>query len=128
MPDDIDMKAQVAAYYDAVSRGDVDDVLAMFAPDAVMRDPVGTPPAVDEAARRQRYAGIGAMFEAFAIEADEIVVCGSEAAARWAARGSTHAGREVRFSGISTFTFDDGGLITAMSAYWELAVVVAALT
>lgn len=124
-PDDI--RAAVAAYYAAVTARDIDAIIAMFAPDARMLDPVGTPPAVDAGQRRQRYAGIAAAFDTFAIETSFVAVCGTESAARWTATGTAKNGRHVAFDGISTFTFDAAGKIAAMSAYWEPAAILAAM-
>jgi ketosteroid isomerase-like protein len=115
----------VSAYYAAVRGGDVDVIAPMFAVDAVMRDPVGQPPATDDVSRRQRYAGISAIFESFAINEELIIAAGDEAAARWTARGKTRAGKDLRFDGISTFTFDAAGRIAEMSAYFDIAAVMA---
>ena len=123
-PDDI--RAAVAHYYAAIRDGDVEAILALFAADGEMRDPVGTPAAATEAERRQRYSGIGAMFSAFAIDEEHISANPPEAAARWTATGTARNGKDIRFEGISTFTFDDAGKIAAMSAYWEPATIAAA--
>lgn len=121
------IRGAVAAYYAAVRSGEVDAIAPLFAPAAVMRDPVGTPPAQDDASRRQRYAGIAAAFETFGIFEDQVAVCGDEAAARWTARGAAKNGKQVSFDGISTFVFDDDGKIVSMSAYFEIAAVTAAM-
>ena len=114
---------RVAAYYASITRGDLEATLGLFAPDAEMRDPVGTPPACDDMARRQRYAGIGAAFASFAIAPDQMIAGGDEVAARWTADARTHAGKQVRFGGISVFVFDAEGRIAQMSAYWDPAAV-----
>ena len=122
-----DIRGAVEAYYDAVSAGDIERVLAMFAADAEMRDPVGTPAASDDMARRQRYAGIGAAFESFTIQPGVIRVGGDEAAATWSASARAKNGRDVAFDGISTFAFDAERRIAKMWAYWEPAAIVAAM-
>jgi hypothetical protein len=100
----------------------------LFAADAVMRDPVGTPPATDDAARRERYTRIGVTFESFAMTAHEVIAAGNEAAARWNAKGKLRGlGKDIRFEGISTFIFDDAGKITMMSAYFDMAALIAQL-
>ncbi|ARS25808.1 nuclear transport factor 2 family protein [Sphingomonas sp. KC8] len=38
------MKAALQAYVDGINRGDAQAVIALFADDAVIEDPVGTPP------------------------------------------------------------------------------------
>ena len=117
----------VRAYYAVIRAGDVDAIAALFASDAVMRDPVGAPAATTDAERRQRYAGIGAMFERFGIAEEHVSANPPEAAARWTASGRTRTGRDISFEGISTFTFRDDGTIAEMSAYWEPASIAAAM-
>jgi ketosteroid isomerase-like protein len=118
----------VANYYATVRTGEVERIAPLFAADAVMRDPVGAPPATDDASRRQRYAGITAAFETFEIVEDQVIACGDEAVARWTARGKTKSGADVRFDGMSTFAFDAERRITTMSAYFDIASVVAAMS
>jgi steroid delta-isomerase len=124
----LDVRERIEHYYATLSAGDIDAVAALFAPDAVMRDPVGAPPATDDASRRQRYAGIKLAFDAFAIAPVTVIAGGTEAATTWSAAATAKNGREVTFSGISTFGFDAEGRITAMSAYWDPAVMAAALS
>lgn len=38
------MKAAMQAYVDGLNRGDAEAVIALFSEDAVIEDPVGTPP------------------------------------------------------------------------------------
>jgi steroid delta-isomerase len=121
-------RASVEAYYAAVSAGDIDAAVAMFADDAVMRDPVGMPPATDAASRRQRYDGIALAFETFAITPRQVVASPGEAGARWTAAGKSRSGRDVTFDGISTFVFDEHGRIAQMSAYWDVSAIVSAMS
>jgi steroid delta-isomerase-like uncharacterized protein len=123
----IDPAAAVAAYYAAVSTRDVDTIAPLFVADAVMRDPVGLPPATTDAERRERYARIAAGFESFNMTPHDIMADGNEAAARWTATGRTRTGKDVRFEGISTFVFDDSGKMTMMSAYIDMAALIAQL-
>jgi len=122
-----DVRAAVERYYAAISARDIDAVIAMFAPDAVMRDPVGMPPATNARTRRDRYDGIALAFEMFAITPDRVVAVADEAAASWSAAGRARNGRDVTFDGISTFGFDADGRITHMSAYWEVSAIAAAM-
>jgi ketosteroid isomerase-like protein len=123
----IDPAAAVGAYYAAVSTRDVDTIAPLFVADAVMRDPVGLPPATTDAERRERYARIAAGFESFEMTPHDIMAGGNEAAARWTATGRTRTGKDVRFEGISTFVFDDAGKMTMMSAYFDMAALIAQL-
>jgi ketosteroid isomerase-like protein len=120
-----DVRTTVAAYFAAVSTRDVDAIAPLFTAEAVMRDPVGLPPATDDAARRERYARIAAGFESFEMTPHQIVAGGDEAAARWTARGRMKTGKDIQFEGISTFVFDSDRRITQMSAYFDLAALTA---
>lgn len=124
-PDTI--RQRVAAYYAAIRTGDVDAIVALFAADGAMRDPVGAPAATTDAGRRQIFGGIKAVFASFGLQEEHVSANPPEAAARWTARGTTHAGKEISFEGISTFVFDADGKIAAMSAYWEPAILGAKL-
>jgi steroid delta-isomerase len=119
----MDTASRVEQYYRAVSAGDIDAVCAMFGEDAVMRDPVGAPDLTSDAERRERYARIGPAFASFTITPGEVIASGDEAAARWTARARTHTGRDVEFTGMSTFVFDADGRISSMSAYWDAAAM-----
>jgi ketosteroid isomerase-like protein len=90
-----------------------------------MREPVGMPPVTSDAERRERWTLIAAGFESFAITPHDIFAGGNEAAARWTAEGRMRAGKDIRFDGISTFTLDDTGTIISMSAYFDMAALVA---
>lgn len=120
-----EIKAAVAAYYASITAGTFERNMAMFAPGAEMHDPVGIPPATDDAGRKQRYDGIPAAFATFTITPEVVVACGNEAAAHWTAGGPAKNGREVTFHGISTFVFGDDGKIALMRAYWEPAAMAA---
>jgi ketosteroid isomerase-like protein len=121
------VRAAVEAYYAAISARDIVALLGMYAPGSAMRDPVGIPPATDDATRRQRYEGIAAAFETFAITPQQIVASANEAGVRWTAGGKVRTGRDVTFDGISTFVFDDDGRIMTMSAYWDLGAITQAM-
>jgi len=122
-----DVRAAVERYYAAVNTRSIDALAAMFAPDAVMRDPVGMPAAADDASRRQRYDGIALAFETFTISAGRIIAVAGEAAAQWSATGRARNGRDVSFDGLSTFTFDADGRISQMSAYWDVGAIMSAM-
>jgi ketosteroid isomerase-like protein len=125
-PDDV--RNAVTAYYAAVNTRDIDTIAPMFAADAVMRDPVGLPPAVDDAGRRERYARIAAGFESFEMTPHEVIAGGDEGVARWTARGRLRTGKDIEFTGMSTFVFDTDRRITMMSAYFDLAALTAQIT
>jgi hypothetical protein len=61
MPERDEMVAVVEEYQKALSAGDLDGVMALYAPDAVLEDPIGTEPKTGHAAIRDFYASVLAM-------------------------------------------------------------------
>lgn len=118
MPTTDEMKAAVQAYTEAHSAKDVDAVVALFAPDCVVADPVDRPEMVGRAAVREFFAGTHQMSEGF-----ELRITGPiRAVDRFAAvplRAETTMG-DATFAVdiIDLFTFGDDGLIAEMRAYW----------
>ena len=118
MPTTDEMKATVEAYTAAHSAGDVDGIAALFAPDAVVADPVDKPPFEGRDAVREFFAGTHQMADSLELEVTGPI----RAVDRFAAaplRAITTVG-ESRFAVdiIDVFTFGDDGLITDMRAYW----------
>jgi hypothetical protein len=64
-----------------------------------------------------------AAFDSIEIVPRDIFVVGGEAAMEWTINAATAHGR-VTFAGVDVFTFDDGGRIASVRAYWERARVV----
>lgn len=114
--DEAQMDAVVQAYVAHYNAGDLDAVVALFASDAEVEDPVGTPPKMGTEA-------IGAFFRV-----------GMEAGARLALDGpvriaANHAafpfhvtlewdGQLTRIDVIDIFTFNPDGKIARMQAYF----------
>ena len=118
MPTTDEMKATVEAYTLAHSAGDVDAVAALFAPDAVVADPVDKPPFEGRDAIRDFFAGTHQMADSM-----ELKVTGPIRAVDKFAAAPLQAVTKVgdsRFAVdiIDVFTFGEDGLITDMRAYW----------
>lgn len=104
------------AYIDAYNAKDLDGIIALFAPDAVVVDPVGTPPKTGHDELRAFFA------------------VGIEAGARLTLDGPVRAGaghavfpfhvdlqwdgQVMRIDVIDVFRFNDAGLIAEMTAYF----------
>jgi steroid delta-isomerase len=121
MPTTDEMKATVEAYTKAHSAGDVDAIAALFAPDAVVADPVDKPAFEGREAIREFFAGTHQMADSMVLSVTGPV----RAVDRYAAaplQAVTKVG-DSRFAIdiIDVFTFGDDGLITDMRAYWTAA-------
>lgn len=115
------IRAAVEAYCTAFTRGDRDAYVALFTDDAWIEDPVGTP-------RHVGSAAIGAFFEQSSSLAESIELrqtgpvraaageCAFPMQARPNIGGDTYC-----VDIIDVMTFDDGGKITTMRAFWDPA-------
>ena len=115
------IRATVEAYCAAFSARDEDAYVALFAPDAWIEDPVGSP-------RRDGHDGIRGFFAESSAMADSIELrptgpvrvavaeCAFPMQARPVIGGDTYV-----VDIIDVMTFDDAGRITTMRAFWDPA-------
>ena len=106
-------------YGDLLTAGDTEGIVALFAPDGVVRDPVTGPEhRGHDAIRRFYQAGFDAMGGGIEMKLDGAVrIAGSHAAAPYVARTINHS-ELFQTDTLDVMTFDDQGRITSMTAYW----------
>ena len=101
--------------------------LSLFAPDAVVADPVGVSP-LDPAGHGHRgpeaiaafYDAVIAPNEAIDFDIERSYLCGDEVADVGVIRTTLPGGRHVVVvRGVYTYRTDGRGLVTALRAYWE---------
>ena len=116
-PAQADMKAALQAYVDLTNAGDSEGLIALFSPDAVIEDPVGTP--------LKRGAEIASWFRdsvAFGARIFPIgPIRGSHAdAAAFAfdVEFTPPGSPRLRIRSLDVCTFDQAGLITSLRAFW----------
>lgn len=110
------MVAVVHAYVDGFERGDLDALVSLFAPDATVEDPVGTPPkrGIDEI--RDFYAvsiATGAKLELLGEPR-----CAADYVAFPFAVKLEWQGKRQIIEVIDTFRINDDGKITEMRAFF----------
>ncbi len=116
MPDADRMVAAVEAYVTSYNRGDLDGICAVFAEDAVVEDPVGTPPRIGQAALREFFAvGVAAGAR---LTLDGPVRCAAGHAAFPFHVDLHWDGTDTRIDVIDVFAFDAHGKVTGMTAYF----------
>lgn len=111
------MKAVLQSYVDRTNAGDAEGIIALFAHDAVIEDPVGTPP--------KRGSEISAWF-AEAVEFNaRLYPIGpargshsNEAALAFDVEFTPTGSPRMRIRSLDVCTFDAAGLITSLRAYW----------
>jgi hypothetical protein len=102
--------------------------LGLFAPDAVVEDPIGPSPFDPEGAGHHGTAGITAFYDNVIDQVDSIVfdidrtyICGNEMAdigrIHMRLPGGTH---QAVVDGVFTYRCDDAGRLIALRAFWEI--------
>jgi steroid delta-isomerase len=105
----------IEAYVDRVAYGTTDEVLALYADDATVEDPVGTDVRSTRDAIREFYSGLEGLEQEGRLLSARIA--GGQAAFQFEL--ATKAGEQTyTLSPIDVMTFDDDGLITSMRAFW----------
>ena len=116
-PDQTHMRAALQAYVDRINAGDRDGVLALFARDAVIEDPVGSPPKTGEEIRAWFSDTI-----AFDTHIQPVApIRGSHANAAALVFDVTFQppeGPRLLIRSLDVCTFDGEGKITSLKAYW----------
>jgi len=111
------MKAALQAYVDRTNAGDAAGLVALFAVDATIEDPVGTPPKIGEeiAAWFRDSVAFGARLRPVTeIRGSH----GAAAALVFEVEFTPPGGRATRIRSVDICTFDDAGKITSLKAYW----------
>lgn len=116
MLDQAMMKAAMQAYVDGLNRGDAEAVIALFAADAVIEDPIGTPLKSGAEIRDWFHQAVAVKAR---LELDAPIRGSHGNAAAMAFTLSMEVdGRRVRIRSLDACTFDADGLITELKAYW----------
>jgi ketosteroid isomerase-like protein len=111
----------------AVHAGDREGWLSLFAPDALVADPIGPSPFDPEGAGHQGLEAIAAFYdtvigpsESISFEIEQSYLCGDEVAdvgvIRTTIAGGTH---QAVVRGVYTYRGNGQGQIVALRAFWE---------
>lgn len=114
MPHPKQMVATIDAYLTALTTRDLDAILAIYAEDATVEDPVGATPLQGQAALRAFYERALAM-TLRPERTGSVKVAGREAAFAFTLR-MPDQGRQLDI--IEVMRFDDAGKVTSMRAFW----------
>jgi steroid delta-isomerase len=112
----------------AVNAGDREAWLDLFAPDAVVQDPIGPSPFDPEGKGHHGKEAIAAFYdtviapsESITFEIQQSYLCGDEVAdvgvIRTTLAGGTH---QAVVRGVYTYRSDGAGKLTALRAFWEV--------
>ena len=113
------VRATVDAYVDAYARNDKAAFLALWAPDGVLEDPVGTP-------AHQGIEALGAFWDGARELADRIelvpvavIVTGDEAAMVFEIHAHIGDGG-LLMQAVDVMRVDDDGRLLGVRAYWDM--------
>lgn len=106
---------------------DVQRVVNNFASDAVVEDPVGTPPIQGTQAIAAYLGTFPSLFSQIKLYSLDIKVCGQEAAVNWRLRFKTRTGTVFFLEGIGYFKFNQQGKIQSEKEFFDLAYFLAQL-
>lgn len=112
-----DVAAGVRRYLETVATGTAADVTALFAADATVEDPVGSPVRQGHETIREFYASFEAMTKT--TELLTLRTCGGQAAFTFRIVVDLGGGATSTLEPVETMAFDDDGLITTMRAFWS---------
>ena len=106
---------------------DAQRVLNNFADDAVLEDPVGTPPMQGSQAIAAYLATFPTLFDHMKLYSLDIKVRGQEAAVTWRIRFKTKTGNTFFLEGIGFFEFNQQGKIQREREFFNLEYFLAQL-
>ena len=113
-----DIRDVYKAYVTAMAEHDLDGVMAMFAPQAVVHDPVDGPPRTGLEEIRQLFsAAIGSVRTCKLVSA--VHVSGDCRHGAASVTAEVAMGDKVKVVDAADFmTFDDDGRVTSLNVYW----------
>ncbi|QEY61702.1 steroid delta-isomerase [Metapseudomonas lalkuanensis] len=124
MIDEQQVRAKLARYVELVDAVDIDGILALYAEDAVVEDPVGKPPYVGiEAISRFYREGLGRLNASARLDGSIRATCGCGAVPFCVDLDWGGQARSIEV--IDVMEFDAEGRIRSMKAYWGDANMIA---
>ncbi|MET0647456.1 MAG: nuclear transport factor 2 family protein [Pyrinomonadaceae bacterium] len=120
-------EAVIEEVFAGLAAFDVQRVVNHFAPDAVIEDPVGTPPIQGAQAITAYLGTFSTLFSEIKLYSLDVKVCGQEAAVKWRLRFRTKTGNVFFLDGIGIFKFNQEGKITSEREFFDLAYFLAQL-
>ncbi len=121
------IEAVLEEVFTALAAFDAQGVVNHFAADAVVEDPVGTPPIQGTQAITAYLQTFPSIFSKIKLYSLDVKVCGQEAAVQWRLRFKTKTGNVFFLEGIGFFKFNQEGKIQSEREFFDLAYFLAQL-
>ena len=113
-------EAVIEEVFAGLAAFDVPRVVNHFASDAVVEDPVGTPPIQGTQAIAAYLGTFPTLFSEIKLYSLDIKVCGQETAVKWRLRFKTKTGNVFFLDGIGIFKFNQEGKIQSEREFFDL--------
>ncbi|WP_328391752.1 nuclear transport factor 2 family protein [Nocardia sp. NBC_00416] len=107
----------VEQYVKLVGSGPTEEIVDLYAPDAVIEDPIGTEPKQGHDAIREFYDVIASLDRETSLAPETVRIADKHAAFVFTLV-TRAGGHRMTLSPIDVMEFDDEGRITRMRAYW----------
>ena len=114
------IRATVDSYVDAYAKNDKAAFLALWAPEGILEDPVGTPVHVGVDALGAFWDGARELANRIVLKPENVVVAGGEAAMVFEINAHIGDGG-LTMQAVDVMKFDDDGRLTSVRAYWDMA-------
>src|SRR6185295_18631753 len=121
------IEAVIEEAFTRLAAFDAQGVVNYFASDAVLEDPVGTPPIQGTQAITAYLQTLPTLFSQIKIHSLDITVCGQEAAVKWMLRFKTKTKNVFFLDGVGIFKFNQEGKIQSEREFFDLAYFLAQL-
>lgn len=121
------IEAVIEEVFTRLAAFDAQGVVNHFASDAVVEDPVGTPPIQGTQAITAYLQTFPSLFSQIKLYSLDVKVCGQEAAVKWRLRFKTKTGNVFFLDGIGFFKFNQEGKIQLEREFFNLAYFLAQL-
>ncbi len=119
MPTKAQVRDALTAYVEGWKTGDKEAWLALFADDAAIIDPVGSPPNEGKEAISTFWDRVHSLPMTFEPEVHRMVVCGDEGMLSFTMTTRSESGGGMAMELVDTFLIDDDGRIKLLKAYWD---------
>ncbi|NES84102.1 MAG: ketosteroid isomerase [Moorea sp. SIO2B7] len=121
------IKNLIDAYFANMAAMNSAGWLDIFAEDAVIYDPVGSPPKKPYEDAQQFFDLLSRFYEKMDLSQDHIFIAGNGAAVKWTMRVVAKNGKNASTEGISVFEMNDANKIQQVSSYWDESSIISQL-
>jgi ketosteroid isomerase-like protein len=118
-----EIAALLTIYFDNMAAMNAEGWLEIFSEDALIHDPVGSPPKLVHKDSQQFFKILSNFFEKIELSKDNIFFVKNGAAVKWTMQVVAKSGRHTTVEGISVFEINDIGKIQKVSSYWDEAAM-----